>query len=145
MSVEDNGHGVDRMLSVDPLTNNPSLSPVIAMRSRGHSRSSSLPTVGSPVKTPPPIHKSVANTTVYGPHLCTYLSPIVLRKELERHLKQEKEILSPKFMENSKDLFWNMVCVCVRMYIRARVCVCVCVHVCEWTNTYIILYYFSPV
>jgi hypothetical protein len=109
VSVEDNGHGVDRMLSVDPLTNNPSLSPVLAMRSRGHSRSSSLPTVGSPVKTPPPIHKSVANTTVYGPHLCTYLSPIVLRKELERHLKQEKEILSPKFMENSKDLFWNML------------------------------------
>lgn len=52
---------------------------------------------------------SLWENLLLGPEEHFYLSPIVLRKELERHLRQEKEILSEDFMKNSPVLFWNMV------------------------------------
>ena len=86
------------------------LSSVRAMKSRGHSRSLSVPM--TPILQPtteseadPPLWDDL----LLGPEKYEYLNPIVLRKELERHLRQEKEILSEDFMKNSPVLFWNMV------------------------------------
>lgn len=81
-----------------------------AMKSRGHSRSLSVP--GSPdllCTAVPEVEPSLRDNLLLGPEEHVYLSPIVLRKELERHLRLEKEILSEDFMKNSPVLFWNMV------------------------------------
>ena len=86
------------------------LSSLHAMKSRGHSRSLSVP--GSPdllCAAVPEVEPSLRDNLLLGPEEHFYLSPIVLRKELERHLRLEKEILSEDFMKNSPVLFWNMV------------------------------------
>ena len=98
------------MVTSDPASIDPSVSPLLGVRNRALTRSSSLPDVQSPVKKSA-ASQETSDVTIHGPHVHTYISPVVLRKELERHLKQEKEILSPKFVESSKDLFWNMVSV----------------------------------
>ena len=75
------------------------------MQLRGHARSSSLPSVANEMPPPPDITENI----LLGPLFHPYLSPVVLRKELETHLRLGNELLSNDFMTESPVLFWNMV------------------------------------
>jgi hypothetical protein len=49
--------------------------------------------------------------SVFGPITVPYLSPLVLRRELENILEQEGDVclIEPYFVDQHPNLYWNMV------------------------------------